>query len=76
LRSVRHVLYRYRIWPQSLTQAPETGFGSTERLSYTRALNAQERRRREARNREELLPLLVAPPNDIDFTLAPVAVGG
>ncbi|MFE7278022.1 glycosyltransferase family 2 protein [Streptomyces sp. NPDC057623] len=76
LRSVRHVLYRYRIWPQSLTQAPGTGFGSEERLSYTRALNAQERRRREARTREELLPLLVAPPNDIDFRLEPVAVGG
>lgn len=76
LRSVRSVLYRYRIWPQSLTQAPETGFGSAQRRSYTEAMNAQERRRREARTREELLPLLVAPPNDVDFRLEPVAVGG
>ncbi|MER5358433.1 glycosyltransferase family 2 protein [Streptomyces sp. NPDC002785] len=75
LRSVRQVLYRYRIWPKSLTQAPETGFASTERRSYTQAMAAQERRRREARSREELLPLLVAPPNDIDFALEPIELG-
>ncbi|WP_371917000.1 glycosyltransferase family 2 protein [Streptomyces sp. IMTB 2501] len=76
LRSVRPVLYRYRIWPGSLTQAPATGFGSAERLAYTRTMVAQERRRHTARSREELLSLLVAPPNDIDFTLESVTVGG
>ncbi|GLF92720.1 glycosyltransferase family 2 protein [Streptomyces yaizuensis] len=74
LRSVRRVLYRYRIWPQSLTQSPETGFGSERRRAYTAAMTEQERRRRAARTREELLPLLVAPPNDIDFDLEPVRI--
>ncbi|MFH8217837.1 glycosyltransferase family 2 protein [Streptomyces sp. NPDC018057] len=76
LRSVRRVLYRYRIWPDSLTQAPDTGFGSARRRAYTEAMNAQEARRRAARTREELQPLLVAPPNDVEFTLRPVAPAG
>ncbi|MEU1056086.1 glycosyltransferase family 2 protein [Streptomyces sp. NPDC005876] len=75
LRSVREVLYRYRIWPKSLTQAPGTGFGSAQRRAYTEAMTAQEQRRRRARTRAELMPLLIAPPNDIDFTLSPVDVG-
>ncbi|MEV0301449.1 glycosyltransferase family 2 protein [Streptomyces prasinus] len=75
LRSVRKVLYRYRIWPKSLTQAPDTGFGSAERRAYTEAMTAQEERRRRARTREELLPLLVAPPNDIDFALTRIDLG-
>ncbi|MGW5125304.1 glycosyltransferase family 2 protein [Streptomyces sp. NPDC004069] len=74
LRCVRKVLYRYRIWPKSLTQAPDTGFGSAERLAYTKAMNAQEQRRRQARTRAELMPLLVAPPNDVDFALTPVDI--
>ncbi|EDY52411.1 glycosyltransferase family 2 protein [Streptomyces clavuligerus] len=72
LRSVRRTLYRYRIWPDSLTQAPDTGFGSPRRRAYTEAMHAQERRRRAARTREELLPLLIAPANDVDFELEPV----
>ncbi|GAB3110313.1 hypothetical protein GCM10027160_10390 [Streptomyces calidiresistens] len=75
LRSVRKVLYRYRIRPDSLTGAPETGFGSAARRSYTETMNSLETRRRRARTREELLPLLVAPPNDIDFALTPVDLG-
>jgi glycosyltransferase involved in cell wall biosynthesis len=72
LRSLRKVLYRYRIWPESLTQSPRTGFGSAERTAYTQAMNEQERRRKEARSEAELMPLLVAPPNDVDFALTPV----
>jgi len=69
LRNITRVLYRYRIWPGSLTQAAATGFGSPVRRAYTDAMRAQEQARRRARSRAELLPLLVAPPNDVAFEL-------
>ncbi|MEU0666636.1 glycosyltransferase family 2 protein [Streptomyces lavendulocolor] len=72
LRNVGRVLYRYRVWPDSLTQAPETGFGSDARRAYTESLRRREEERRRAGSRAELLPLLIAPPNDVDFTLDPV----
>ncbi|MEU3183998.1 glycosyltransferase family 2 protein [Streptomyces sp. NPDC006923] len=75
LRNTRRLLYQYRIWPKSLTQAPDTGFGSEARRAYTEAMTAQEHARRQARSREELLPLLAAPPNDIEFELRPVRIG-
>lgn len=72
IRNIRRPLYRYRIWPQSLTAAPETGFGSPARQAYTVRMAELEQRRRRARSREVLMPLLVAPPNDLAFTLRPV----
>ncbi|WP_336320207.1 glycosyltransferase family 2 protein [Streptomyces lavendofoliae] len=72
LRNVSRVLYRYRVWPRSLTQAPETGFGSEARRAYTESLRRREEARRRAGSRAELLPLLIAPPNDVDFGLEPV----
>lgn len=69
LRNVRHYLYRYRIWSGSLTQAPETGFGSQARDAYTREAAARERARRRARSRAELLPLLRVPTADVPVAL-------
>jgi hypothetical protein len=74
IRNIRRFLYQYRIWPGSLTQAPTTGFGSQARVAYTETMREQERARRGASSREELLPLLVARPNDVEFTLEPVTV--
>lgn len=72
LRNVPRFLYQYRIWPESLTQAPATGFGSPAREAYVETMRQRERARRQARTTEELLPLLVAPPNDVEFALHPV----
>lgn len=72
LRNVARFLYRYRIWPGSLTQAPQTGFDSPARLAYTEVIRERERRRRQARSRAQLLPLLVAPANDVAFELRQV----
>ncbi len=75
LRNIRRVLYQYRIWPKSLTQDPTTGFGSAIRTAYTEGMCTREQARRSARTREELMPLLVAPPNDVKFDLYPVRIG-
>ena len=72
IRSTRRLLYRYRVWPQGLTSAPETGFGSPARQEYTARMFAMEERRKRARNRAELLDLLVAPANDVAFDLEAV----
>jgi glycosyltransferase involved in cell wall biosynthesis len=72
LRNVRRVLYQYRIWPRSLTQDPQTGFASQVRRAYTETMVARESARRRARSRAELLPLLMASPNDVEFELHPV----
>jgi glycosyltransferase involved in cell wall biosynthesis len=72
IRNTRRALYRYRVWPQSLTAAPETGFGSPARQAYVARMVALEQRRKQARSRAELLPLLVAPSNDVTFDLEPV----
>ena len=72
IRNVRRALYRYRVWSQSLTGAPETGFGSPARQAYVARMVALEQERKRARGRAELLPLLVAPPNDVAFDLEPV----
>lgn len=75
LRNTRRLLYQYRVWPGSLTQAAETGFGSSVRRAYTAAMTAQEQARRRAGSWKELLPLLLAPSNDVDFELRPVPLG-
>jgi glycosyltransferase involved in cell wall biosynthesis len=76
LRNVRGVLYRHRRWPGSLTARPDTGFGSPLRDAYARAMRERERTRRQVRSRRgNLLPLLQAPPNDIDVALEPVRLG-
>ncbi|MFJ8691278.1 glycosyltransferase family 2 protein [Micromonospora wenchangensis] len=72
IRNLRRPLYRYRAWAASLTAAPETGFGSPARDECMRRMAELERRRRQARNRAERLPLLVAPPNDVSFDLQQV----
>ncbi|WP_030435445.1 glycosyltransferase family 2 protein [Actinoplanes subtropicus] len=72
IRNSRLPLYRYRVWAQSLTGAPETGFGSPARQAYVARLLEAEQRRKQARGPAELLPLLVAPGNDVDFDLEPV----
>ncbi|GIF10087.1 glycosyltransferase family 2 protein [Actinoplanes teichomyceticus] len=72
IRNTRRTLYRYRVWPQSLTSAPETGFGSPARQAYLARMVAMEERRKRARSRAELLDLLVAPANDVTFDLEPV----
>lgn len=72
IRNTRRLLYRYRVWPQGLTSAPETGFGSPARQEYRARMLAMEARRKRARTRAELLDLLVAPTNDVTFDLEPV----
>ncbi|GLY08381.1 MULTISPECIES: glycosyltransferase family 2 protein [Actinoplanes] len=72
IRSTRRLLYRYRVWPQGLTSASETGFGSPARREYTARMLAMEERRKRARSRSELLDLLVAPANDVAFDLEAV----
>jgi glycosyltransferase involved in cell wall biosynthesis len=72
IRNTRRTLYRYRVWPQSLTAAPETGFGSPARQAYVARMVALEQERKRARGRAELLRLLVAPANDVTFELEPV----
>lgn len=75
IQNIRPVLYQYRLWPGSLTSSLETGFGSDVRRAYAEAMWQRERHRRLARSKEDLLPLLVAPPNDVDFDLHPIPPG-
>lgn len=76
IRNLRDVLYQYRLRADSLTESPATGFGSEARRAYTEDLRRREQARRRARSRAELLPLLTAPPNDLRFSLRPVALSG
>jgi hypothetical protein len=69
IRNVRRVLYRYRVWARSLTGSPETGFASAARRAYIAAMRDREQARRHARTPAELLPLLRAPANDVEFGL-------
>jgi glycosyltransferase involved in cell wall biosynthesis len=75
LRNVPRVLYRYRVRPGSLMTAADTAPGSALREDYARRMRAREESRRRAPTRAALLPLLAAPPNDVDFELEPVRLG-
>lgn len=63
------VLYEKRQRLNSLTLAPETGFGSQTRNEYLRATLERERIRRREKNALRLRTLLAAPSNDIEVRL-------
>jgi glycosyltransferase involved in cell wall biosynthesis len=73
VRNVRRSLYLHRQRPGSLTQSPETGFGSHTRDRYVRAAVERARARRRLRH-SDLMAAVRAPANDIDFTLNAVDI--
>jgi glycosyltransferase involved in cell wall biosynthesis len=75
IRNVPQVLYTYRVRPGSLMTDGDTGVGSPARQAYAAAMRERERARRRARSRDELLALLRAPDNDVEFDLEPVPLG-
>jgi glycosyltransferase involved in cell wall biosynthesis len=68
--NVRALLYRYRLRPDSLTGARETGYGSVMRETYRQQVLTRWRAYRGCRDD---VPLKAA-PSDIDFTLAPASL--
>lgn len=68
LSNARNVHYRKRIHKRSLTYADATGYNSTERERYRRAMQARHAARHQLRG-ADLRRSLRAPTNDIDFDL-------